>query len=73
MATLKPLVGPAYLPGKHVSADLSDRNPRDAGQVRCFKCLALRHFNVGPRGGLRLGAWTREGRRAPQCPGGGHP
>lgn len=72
MTTLKPLVGPEYLPGRHVKGDLSDYDPGDKGVRRCFKCLAVQEFSVGPRGGLHLGPWRRDGRqfapRVPRCP-----
>jgi len=65
---LAPVVPATYLPGRHVSADLSDYNPGDEGTRRCLKCLATQDFRVGPYGGLHLGLWKREGKPAPRCP-----
>lgn len=64
----QPFVGPDYLPGRHVSGDISDYNPGDQGVRRCHKCLAQQEFLIGPRGGEHLGPWTKEGRRTPRCP-----
>ena len=62
------IIGPDYLPGRHVSADRSDLNPGDMGVIRCFKCEAERTFSIGPRGGEHLAPWTKNGGPAPTCP-----